>query len=50
MFVELLESLICKMFNLVVFNVPKGVVLCKAPTKKPPKMYTQYDNSRFIKS
>lgn len=39
MFVEILEKLICKLFNLVVFNVPKGVVLCKALTKKPPKMY-----------
>lgn len=50
MFVELLEKLICKMFNLMVFNVPKGVVLCKAPNKEPPKMYVQYDNSRFIKN
>ena len=50
MFIELLENLICKMFNLVVFNVPKGVVLCKTPNKRPPKMYVQYDNSRLIKS
>lgn len=50
MFVELLENLICKMFNLVVFNVPKGIVLCKAPNKRPPKMYIHQDNSRLIKS
>ena len=37
MFIELLENLICKMFNLVVFNVPKGVVLCNAFNKKKKK-------------
>lgn len=48
--IDFLEILICKVFNLVVFNIPKGVMLCKEPVKRPPKMYVHYDNSRLIKA
>ncbi len=47
--IDFLEILICKVFNLVVFNIPKGVMLCKEPVKKTPKAYAHCGNSRFIK-
>lgn len=47
--IDFLENLICRVFNLVVFNIPKGVMLCKEPVKRPPKAYVHFDNRRVIK-